>query len=188
MSAAALLLLLPLALDDFAAGLAYGLAGMPRARWFTVALVFSFFGVLLPVVGILVSHWLTDALGEAVAYLAGGFLVVTGLRGLGDVFLAGPNRQGSEASLPLEPRAIALTAFVVSLDTLAVGLALGVVPIRLGPLLGYLAVQSFGAALLGLALGRRVGARLGWGAAALAAAVFALYGLALVLQTALGGS
>jgi hypothetical protein len=32
MSAATLALLLSLALDDFAAGIAYGLAGLPRAR------------------------------------------------------------------------------------------------------------------------------------------------------------
>ncbi|MBV9327771.1 MAG: manganese efflux pump [Chloroflexi bacterium] len=182
MSLSTFILSLTLAVDIFAAGLAYGLAGLPRARWFTMALVFSFFSTLLPVVGILAARWLSDALGTAIAYLAGGFLIVTGLRALGSVFVAGDGQQ--ESKLSLEPGALAVTAFVVAVDNLAVGLALGILPIRLGALLGYLAVQSFVAALLGLALGQRLGTRLGTGAAALAGAVFVVYGMVLVLQTA----
>jgi manganese efflux pump family protein len=188
MSATGILLSLSLALDVFAAGLAYGLAGLPRTRWLTVALVFSFFGVLLPVVGILVGRWLNDALGAAVAYVAGAFLIVAGLRALGDLFLADDDDDQSRPSrLSLEPQAVALTGCVVALDNLAVGLTLGIVEIRLGPLLGYLALQAFVATLLGLALGRRLGARLGQHAEALGGAVFVLYGLALVLQTAFRG-
>jgi putative Mn2+ efflux pump MntP len=187
MSASTLALLLSLALDDFAAGIAYGLAGLPRARWFRVGLIFSFFGVLLPLVGILAGRWLSDALGAAVAYLAGAFLIVTGVRALGDAVLA--DDEGTrQSSLSLETQSVALTALAVALDTTAVGLALGLTQLRLGPVLGYLAVQAFVAVLLGLALGRRVGARLGRAAAALAGAVFVLYGLALVFQTASGGS
>jgi putative Mn2+ efflux pump MntP len=133
MNIGSLVLLVSRALDDLAAGVAYGpAAGLPRARWFTVALLFSFFGVLLPVVGILAGRCLIEVLGDAVAYLAGCFLIVTGVRGLGNVFVADEDEGSGESSLSLEPQAVALTAFVVALDTLAVGLALAVVPIRLG--------------------------------------------------------
>jgi putative Mn2+ efflux pump MntP len=177
-------LLIPLGLDDFAAGLAYGLAGLPRARSFTTALIFSFFGVLLPLLGIVSGRWLSVAFGAAVAYLAGGFLIVTGLRGIGDVFLSGADKGGAESSVPLDPQAVALAGLVVAIATLAVGLALGVTPGRPAPLLGYLAVQGFVAVLLGLAFGGRVGAQLGRKAAGLAAALFVVYGIFLVLQTA----
>jgi putative Mn2+ efflux pump MntP len=186
MSLSTFVLSLTLAIDIFAAGLAYGLAGLPRARWFTMALVFSFFSTLLPVLGIVAARWLTDALGAALAYLAGGFLIVTGLRALGSAFVQADGEE--ESKLSLEPGAMAITAVVVALDNLAVGLALGILPIRLGALLGYLAVQSFVAALIGLALGQRLGTRLGSGASALAGAVFVLYGAVLVFQTASGGS
>ncbi len=151
-----------------AAGLAYGLAGLPRQRWFAVALIFSFFGVLLPLIGIVAGRWLSDALGAAIAYLAGGFLIVVGLRALGDVFLS-RTEDAASSSLSLEARAVVLTGCVVALDNLAVGLALGVAPFRLGPILGYLAIQSFVATLLGLVLGQRLGSRLGPGAEALGA-------------------
>jgi putative Mn2+ efflux pump MntP len=182
-SVAAVLLALSLALDVLAAGLAYGLAGLPRRRWFAVALIFSFFGVLMPLIGVVAGRWLSDTLGAAVAYLAGGFLIVVGLRALGEAFFGGRD-EASSSSLSLEPRAIALTGCVVALDNLAVGLALGVAPVRLGPILGYLAIQSFVATLLGLALGQRLGSRLGPGAEAVGGAVFVLYGIALVIQTA----
>ncbi|MBV9354317.1 MAG: manganese efflux pump [Chloroflexi bacterium] len=184
MSVGPVLLALSLALDVFAAGLAYGLAALPRQRWFAVALIFSFFGVLMPLIGIVAGRWLSDTLGAAIAYLAGGFLIVIGLRALGEVFLPGADHAAS-SSFSLEPRAIILTGCVVALDNLAVGLALGVAPVRLGPILGYLAVQSFVAAALGLALGQRLGSRLGPGASALGGAVFVLYGGALVVQTAI---
>jgi manganese efflux pump family protein len=184
-SVGAVLLALSLALDVLAAGLAYGLAGLPRQRWFAVALIFSFFGVLMPLIGIGAGRWLSDAFGAAIAYLAGAFLIVVGLRALGDVFLSSADDAGS-SSLSLEPRAVILTGCVVALDNLAVGLALGVAPFRLGPILGYLAIQSFVATLLGLVLGQRLGSRLGPGAEALGGAVFVLYGVVLVVQTALG--
>jgi putative Mn2+ efflux pump MntP len=189
MSASSFLLLLTLALDIFAAGIAYGLAGLPRSRWLRVSLVFSFLSTLLPLVGIVAGRWLSGALGDAVAYLAGGFLIVTGLRALGDAFLSDDDDESSkQGAISLEPQSIALTALVVALDNLAVGFAFGVLPIRIGPLLGYLAIQSFLAAVLGLFLGRTLGSRLGSGAAALGGAIFVLYGLVLVLQTAFGTS
>jgi putative Mn2+ efflux pump MntP len=184
-SLGAVLLALSLALDVFAAGLAYGLMGLPRQRWFAVALIFSFFGVLLPLIGIVAGRWLSDALGAAIAYLAGGLLIVVGLRALGDVFLANTRTDEGSSSLSLDARAVILTGCVVALDNLAVGLALGVAPVRLGPILGYLAIESFVATLLGLALGQRLGSRLGPGAEALGGAVFVRYGVALVVQTAL---
>ncbi|MBV9512034.1 MAG: manganese efflux pump [Caulobacteraceae bacterium] len=178
MSITTAVLALSLALDVFAAAIAYGLAGLPRSRWLGVAFVFTFFGVLLPLLGLLAGRWLTDALGSAVAFLAGGFLVVAGLRALGEVLLPGTHEK---SSVSLEPQAIALTACVVALDNLAVGLALGVSQLRLGPVLGYLAVQAFGASLLGLVLGVRLGARLGERAGALGGLVFVAYGLILLL-------
>jgi putative Mn2+ efflux pump MntP len=75
---------------------------------------------------------------------------------------------------------------VIVFDNLAVGLALGILPIRFGALLVYLAVQSFVVALIGLALGRRLGTRLGNGAAALAGGVFFIDGVVLIFQTASG--
>jgi putative Mn2+ efflux pump MntP len=73
-----------------------------------------------------------------------------------------------ESKISLEPGAMAIRAVVVALDNLAVGLALRILPIRFGALLGYLAVQSCVVALIWLALGRRLGTRVGNGAAALA--------------------
>jgi len=77
-----------------------------RDDWFLVGLIFSFFGVLLPLVGILAARWLSYALGTAVAYLAGASVIVTGVRAVGDVLLA--DDEGTrQLSLSLETQSIA---------------------------------------------------------------------------------
>jgi hypothetical protein len=63
MSVSTFVLTLTLAVDIFAAGLADGLAGLPRGRWFTMALIFSFFSTCL----LFLELWL---LGGSLMHLA----------------------------------------------------------------------------------------------------------------------
>jgi putative Mn2+ efflux pump MntP len=61
---------------------------------------------------------------------------------------------------------------------------MAVVEVSLGPVLAYFAVQGFVATLAGLALGGRLGSRLGDAAHLVAGGVFVVLGAIIVYQTA----
>src|SRR5262245_55642388 len=174
MSSGVILLLLAMALDVFAGGLALGIAGLPRSRWVSTAVVFAIFGVTLLAAGVLLERLLDDSLGTIAKYLAGGLLIAIGVHAIGDVWRGGYVDEGPKRSL--EPRAVVMTGLIVSVDKLAVGIAMAVVDVRLGPVLVYLAVQGFAATWIGLTLGTRLGERLGDAAHLTAGIVFALLG------------
>lgn len=67
-------------LDVFAGGLAFGIAGLPRQRWGWAAAAFAAIGVALLASGLLLGQLLTDNLGDVASYIAGGALLLLGLR------------------------------------------------------------------------------------------------------------
>jgi putative Mn2+ efflux pump MntP len=186
------LLALSLGLDVFAAGLAFGLAGLPGVRWPRVALLFAVLGGLMTVLGLLLGRWLGETLGDGATFLAGAVLIVVGGRALseawrvrrsehdGDAPAADAALGGAPTGISLRPAAVLMTGLVVTLDKLAVGIPLGTSGLRAGPLLAYIVVQGFVFTLAGLALGRRLGGLIGAAADLLAGTVFVAIGLLLV--------
>ena len=83
-------------------------------------------------------------------------------------------------------RPLILIGLSVSLDELAVGFALGVLRVPLGPALGYIAVQAFVLTFVGLSIGRRLGNVLGERAELAAGIVLTLLGVALLLSEITG--
>jgi putative Mn2+ efflux pump MntP len=186
MSLPVILLGISLGLDVFAGGLAVGIAGLPRPRWLRTAVAFACLASTLLALGVLGGRLLSDTLGNVASYLAGGALLVIGLRSLADVFIFVSDEEPPPPSL--DPKSVLTTGLVVSLDKLAVGVSLAVVEVRLGPVLIYIAVQSFLVTLLGLFLGTRLGSRLGDAAHALAGGVFVVLGALIVYKTMTGSS
>ena len=184
MSLTGFALLLSLAVDVFAAGLAYGLSGLRRQRWIATAVIFSLFGIALPLIGIVAGRWLSDALGAAAGIIAAIVLIGVGVRALVETYLGRAQEATDDPKLSHDLRSISVIGLIVALDAMAVGFALAVADINIGAVLAAFAVQTFCVTLLGLALGTRLGSRLGQGAEALAGGVFVVYGVALLIQTA----
>ncbi len=185
------LIFLALGLDTLAVALGLGLGGLPRTRWLRVGLVFACFEGLMPIVGLLLGQGLGARLGAFATYAAAGILLVLGgleiREALQDDDDDDDDDVPSRAAMAERPRALLLAGLSVSLDELAVGLALGVLHVPLGPALAYIALQAFVLTFSGLALGTRLGARLGERAELVAGVVLALLGLALLLSEATGG-
>ncbi len=83
-------------------------------------------------------------------------------------------------------RPLLLTGLSVSLDELAVGFALGVLHVPLGPALIYIAIQAFALTFVGLLIGQRLGKRLGERAELAAGVVLALLGVAIFISEITG--
>lgn len=171
------LVALPLALDVFAAGLVFGLAGLERSRWLGMAAGFAAIGGVLIAVGFLLGDAMEGAVGTAALYVAGTVLLVIGLRGIMHGVQSG-NVGDVQVVPPLTNQKIGVTALAVAIDKLAVGLSFAVLEAPMGLLVGIVAGQAFVATLLGLWLGKRLGARAGDFAEIIAGLVFTILGLA----------
>ena len=175
------LLAMPLAVDVFAAGLVFGLAGLERARWLRVALGFAAIGGVVIGAGILLGDALEGALGTAALYVAAAVLLVIGLRAIHH------GVRGDGAAPSLDTRRIAATALAVAVDKLAIGLSFAVLDAPLAAMIVIVAAQAFVATLLGLALGRQAGGKAGDAAEIIAGVVFTALAL-IVLAKAVTGS
>lgn len=177
-----------LGLDTLAVSLGLGLSGLPRDRWLRVGLTFALFEGLMPVIGLLIGQGLGSALGEIATYVAAGILIVIGALEIKEAIL---DDDDDDEAIDFSPaaekkRPLILTGLSVSLDELAVGFALGVLHVPLGPALAYIAVQAFALTFVGLLIGQRLGKCLGERAELAAGVVLALLGVAIFLSEITG--
>jgi putative Mn2+ efflux pump MntP len=144
-----------LGLDTLAASLGLGLSRLPRHRWLRVGLTFALCEGLMPVVGLLIGKQLGSSLGAVATYCAAAILIVIG--GLEIREALSEDEDDDAVVVPPDDRMrpLILTGLSVSLDELAVGFALGVLHVPLGPALAYIAVQAFALTFEGLRIGRR---------------------------------
>ena len=182
---ATVIIFVSLGLDTLAVSLGLGLSGLPRNRWLRVGLTFALCEGLMPVVGLLIGQRLGTALGEFATFVAAGMLIVIGGLEIREAIMDDDDDDDDapvNPTLPIEKkRPLLLTGLSVSLDELAVGFALGVLHVALGPALVYIALQAFALTFVGLLIGQRLGKRLGERAELAAGIVLALLGAAIVL-------
>ena len=171
------LLALPLALDVFAVGLVFGLAGLERSRWPGIALTFGVIGGVLIGVGLLLGDALQGAVGTVALYIAGMVLLAIGVLAISRAV-----RSGDAEAPSLSGRQIATTALAVAVDKFAVGLSFAVLEAHVGTMVVIVAGQTFAAALIGMALGKRLGTRAGHMAEIVAGLVFTGLGVVILYQ------
>jgi manganese efflux pump family protein len=144
-------------LDNFAAAIAIGLAGVDARTRLRVGVVFGAFEAGMPIVGLLIGAQAAASLGPASRWLAAGLLIAVGgyflVEGLRDAHTASPGAEGLGR--------LVLAGLALSVDNLAVGFALGSyhTPVVVGAVT--IGAVSVGLALIGLELGGRLGARAG---------------------------
>lgn len=172
-----------LGLDTLAVSLGLGLSGLPRSRWARVGLTFALCEGLMPVFGLLIGQRLGALFGEIAGYIAAGILIVIGGLEIKEAVLDDDD-DDDEEPMPAgeKQRPLILIGLSVSLDELAIGFALGVLHVPLGPALAYIAVQAFALTFVGLLIGRRLGRRFGERAELAAGLVLALLGVALLVS------
>jgi putative Mn2+ efflux pump MntP len=172
-----LALTLPLALDTFAVSAALGVAGADRSRRLKLALTFTAFEALMPLVGLALGAPLGRAIGSAADYIAFALLLA-----LGTYMLAGEKGEEERLQTPATGRiGLLVLGLSVSLDELAIGFTFGLLRLPVIPALIVIAVQAFAAAQLGLWLGARFGERIREGSERLAGLALIALGLALLV-------
>jgi putative Mn2+ efflux pump MntP len=171
---------LAVGLDNFAAAIGIGVAGVDAHTRVRVAVIFGLFEATMPVVGLLLGHGFAHSLGQATRYIGGGLLVVAGFWSVVDARRPeNADRASRPNALPKAGQsvgALLVTGFALSVDNLVVGFGLGVTKTPLVASLLVFALVSVGLSLAGLELGRTLGARIEGRAEWLAGVVLVVVG------------
>ncbi len=150
-----LLFVLPLGLDTFAVSAALGLQGLPKRDRLKVALLFSSFELVMPVIGLLAGRGLGSAIGGIAEYIA-----AAALTGLGAYMLSVDDKaEGTKVANLSSRTGLALIGLgiSISIDELAMGFTIGLLHLSLPVAVLLIGVQAFLVAQLGLRLGSRLG-------------------------------
>jgi manganese efflux pump family protein len=153
---ALLVVAVALGLNNFGAAIAIGVSGVDRRTEIKVATVFGLCDVVMPATGMLIGTGLAGPLGSAARWAGAGILFVTAVWGLIEAL-----RGDDDTPKIWHGWRLLVSGAALSLDDLAVGLALGTVryPIVLAvALFGFL---SFVMSIIGLKLGGKLGTAAG---------------------------
>jgi manganese efflux pump family protein len=148
-------------LGNFAAAIGIGMGGVNAATRLRIAIVFGFFEGFMPIVGLLVGEELAGLIGQFGNYVGAALLVLTGAYSF---WQARTRRKHSgqeqrEKVYTLKVGRLLLMGFVLGVDNLVVGFALGFYNVPLLLAVVFIATVSVLMSLIGLELGRYLGAR-----------------------------
>ena len=162
---ALLLAAVAVGLSNLAASIGIGVTGVTAKTRLQVSLVFGVFESGMPIVGLLIGQRFASDLGQAVRWPGAILLMVVGafglVRSLRDSRKTATGESPQPAAVPATPAVppsrlgrLLISGFVLSLDNLVVGFALGSThtSILAGALV--IGVVSVGLSLIGLELGR----------------------------------
>jgi len=154
----------PLGTDS--AALCTGIGASDRLsmrRRLTIASTLTAFEAGMPVVGVLLSTVIGDALGESARWAGGALLAALG------VYMLLSHDDDEAGAAPMGAWALLVAGLAVSIDEIAVGVSLGLGGVNVPVLVGTIGAVVFSATMAGLTLGgllsahaARAGQLAGW--------------------------
>jgi putative Mn2+ efflux pump MntP len=177
-------LVLPLSLDTFAVSAALGVAGLSRRDRWRLSLLMAGFEAAMPIVGFLAGCLIGEALGNVADYVAAAVLVGAGLL----MFRNDDPEVGEGLAQRMRGLAALSVGVSVSLDELAIGLAIGLLRLPILAVALLIGAQAFVASQLGVRLGGRLGKELQERAEQLAGGLLMALGIGLAVLRLTGHS
>jgi len=143
-------------LSNFGGAVGLGVLPLTRRLRFEIAAIFLLMELVMPVAGLLLGSRLAGPIGSKGQPAAGLVLVAIGVYTLLET-----RRETKDLKIPVRRRTIVLLAVALSLDNLVVGFGLGLLhaPVVVAAL--FMGGCSLVLTVIGLELGRQLGARVG---------------------------
>jgi manganese efflux pump family protein len=141
-----------LGLNNFGAAIAIGVSGVNRRTELKVATVFGLCDVVMPATGMLIGTGLAGPLGSAARWAGAGILFATAVWGLIEAL-----RGDDDTPKIWHGWRLLVSGAALSLDDLAVGLALGTVRYPIVLAVTLFGLLSFVMSIIGLQLGAKLG-------------------------------
>jgi manganese efflux pump family protein len=154
-----LLIAVSVGLDNFAASIAIGLAGVDRRIRLRIAVVFGLFEAGMPLIGLVVGDGVAHSLGDSAHLIGGALLIATGAHGVYATLRSADDHELSALLTAGKLSRLIVLGAALSIDNLVVGFALGADHAALLPSIVSIGVVSVGLSMLGLELGARLGER-----------------------------
>jgi putative Mn2+ efflux pump MntP len=152
-----MIMALAISMDAFSIGIGVGMVGVRLRHILKISITIGAFHFIMPLVGILIGHFLSRYIGSFATFVGGVLLIILGAHMLWSSLF------GKEGVTGVPSRGIPLLlfAFSVSIDALSIGFSLGLFSVNT-----WLTIALFGfwgtiMTMLGLLLGRNVGSWLG---------------------------
>lgn len=165
-----------LGMDAFSVGLGMGMYQLRMRQIFKIGITIGIFHVWMPLVGILAGKFLSEKFGTFASLLGGLLLILLGIQ-----MIWSSLKKDQESVITPVGMGLLLFALSVSLDSLSVGLTLGIYGAKT-----IMAILCFGIAATiltwsGLLIGRKVQGLLGVYSEALGGSILLAFGLKLLL-------
>jgi manganese efflux pump family protein len=154
---ALLVVAVALGLNNFGAAIAIGVSGVDRRTEIKVATVFGLCDVVMPAIGMLIGTGLSGPLGSAARWAGAGILFATAVWGLFEALRGGDD----DTPQVWHGWRLLVSGAALSLDDLAVGLALGTVRYPIVLAVALFGLMSFVMSIIGLKLGAKLGTATG---------------------------
>ncbi len=151
-----LVVALALGLNNFGASIAIGVSGVDRRTGIKVATVFGLFDIVMPATGMLIGRGLASELGHAARWAGAGILAMAAVYGLIEAL-----RGDDDTPQVWHGWRLLVSGAALSLDDLAVGLALGAVSVPIAVAVLTFGVTSAIMSIIGLELGAKLGTAAG---------------------------
>lgn len=170
---ALLMIGIALGMDAFSLGIGIGMQKLSWAKISKISITIGIFHILMPLIGMMIGHFLSTFIGDIATWVGGIILVMLGANMLWSSFL------NNKAHVLDQTVGIGLflLAFSVSIDALSVGLSLGLFSADF--LFVVLLFGIIGGAMtaLGLTLGDKIGDWLGDYGEALGGIILLVFGI-----------
>lgn len=171
-----LIMAFALGMDAFSVGLGMGMYKLRRRQIFKIGITIGLFHVWMPLVGMAAGKLLSEKFGTIASFLGGLLLILLGLQ-----MVWSSLKKNDEKVITPVGVGLFLFAFSVSVDSLSVGLTLGIYRAKV-----IMAVLCFGVVAMvmtwsGLLVGRKVQSWLGAYSEALGGSILLAFGLKLLL-------
>lgn len=165
-----------LSMDAFSVGLGMGMYQIRLRQIFKIGITIGLFHIIMPLLGMVTGHFLSERFGDIAAILGGVLLLIIGVQMIWSGFQEKENSVFTPAGVGL-----LLFSISVSIDSFSVGLTLGIYGAKI-----VMVILSFGIGAcilswLGLLLGRKVQGWLGTYSEALGGSILMIFGIKLLL-------
>jgi manganese efflux pump family protein len=171
-----LMMAFALGMDAFSVGLGMGMYKLRLRQIFKIGITIGLFHVWMPLVGMAAGHFLSEKFGTIASFLGGLLLVLLGLQ-----MIWSSLKKDDEKAITPAGFGLLLFAFSVSVDSLSVGLTLGIYQAKAIMVVLCFGIVAMVMTLSGLLAGRKVQGWLGPYSEALGGSILLAFGLKLLL-------
>jgi putative Mn2+ efflux pump MntP len=160
---ALVLVAVSLGLSNLAASVGIGVSGIDAQTRLRVGVIFGISETGMPVLGLVLGRNLATALGHDAHWIGAMLLIATGLYAVIQALRGPASRDDQAPAIPAGQRTgrLLVTGAALSIDNLAVGLALGTFHVSPAIAAIVIGAVSVSMSLIGLELGSRIGAKTG---------------------------